>query len=289
MTNSADGTVARIDPSQLDAHVNPRVVIGGPPPVEGDINPVAISDSGVWVTAFGQDGLGGAPGGDWRGSLRKIDGETGDVQHPPILAMDATWFGPTAANDDAVWITAMRFGDEAPHNIVLRVNGNTGEVQAEIPIEAGDVAVGPDAVWILEFGAERKDTLTRIDPLSGEVRARLELPRGATTSDADTALQVGGGAVWVALGNGVVRVNAATNEVSWMREFEGGASYVAATDSAVWVAHSLDGAISQLDPDTGAVVARIELEASFDRVVNPIVRDVEVSASGVWVIFEASG
>ena len=98
-------------------------------------------------------------------------------------------------------------------------------------------------------GDAGEQTISRIDPRTGE---SAHVRRDAEP----TELAVGAGAVWMTSSrphrprrSTPVR-DACGSRARWAR----GPSGIAVTDGAVWVANSLDGTVSRIDPATGAVV-----------------------------------
>ena len=141
-------------------------------------------------------------------------------------------------------------------------------------------------------------TLSRIDPVTGEVVAKVEVGRGAV----DVAVDERSGAVWVAglalskdydggpsgqnlKDNKLSRVDPQTNRVEAEIPIRsgtpgGGAQNVAVGAGAVWVA-SADGRLLKVDPATDRVVATVPLGDYSSHVV--------VSAGSVWVSGQNSG
>jgi streptogramin lyase len=122
------------------------------------------------------------------------------------------------------------------------------------------------------------------NPLTGKptITAEIAVPDGLTAYDVD----VGAGAVWVALDEGIVddggggsigRIDPATNEIVDLIPVERTPyrDQIAATGDAVWVASG--SAVERIDPTTNEVVARVEIG---DRSAAAVAAD----ATGVWVL-----
>src|SRR5215207_6161711 len=143
-------------------------------------------------------------------------------------------------------------GRRQPGDVMLRVDPRTNRVVDRIPVDSpSGLAFGHGSVWVTSAAY---GTVSRIDPQTGEVVAKIEVGRGAVDESS--------GAVWVAgldLSEDYVeydppkysedrklsRVDPATNRVvaeipiraGWP---DGGAQSVAAGKGAMW-AQSVDG------------------------------------------------
>jgi streptogramin lyase len=122
------------------------------------------------------------------GRLTRIDLDTGEqttVDLPPGKPV------AVSSGQEAVWV-GIRGADEGdvPPSAVVRVDPRTTQVAQTIPVADGvqDLEYGGEAVWLTNRAA---DTLTRIDPRTGEQRA---VPTGRDPA----GLAHGAGAVWVA-------------------------------------------------------------------------------------------
>ena len=132
------------------------------------------------------------------------------------------------------------------------------------------VAVGEGGVWVVRDGRR----VIRIDPATGAVVARI----GAGDelgSERPCGIAVGQGAVWVTtLSGAVARINPRTNRLSRLIEIEDAVCVVAAR-SGVWVTSPNLGLVTRIDPDTGDVVAEIE--------VGGFPQGIDVGFGSVWV------
>ena len=105
----------------------------------------------------------------------------------------------------------------------------------------GDIAIGLGAVWFSSGNA----TLTRIDPRTGRVAARIR-HRGVTPDDV-SSVAVGEGAVWVSSCCSIVtRIDPATNAVA--AAIEGFGGQIAAGLGGVWLAAAADGLLWRIEP-----------------------------------------
>lgn len=137
----------------------------------------------------------------------------------------------------------------------------------------GSVVVAFGSVWVANGQAM---TVTRLDPRTDEVLARIPTP------DAASVIGVGAGAIWVTslAGNSVTRIDPALNRVTRTVSLAprgGGALGVTVFDGFVWVANH-DGqpttSVSKIDPSTM-------------RVVDVIAVGAEASAGPVWILSAA--
>jgi DNA-binding beta-propeller fold protein YncE len=155
------------------------------------------------------------------------------------------------------------------------------------------LAFGHGSVWVTSAAY---GTVSRIDPQTGEVVAKIEVGRGAV----DIAVDESSGAVWVAgldLSEDYVeydppkysedrklsRVDPATNRV--VAEIpiragspDGGAQSVAVGKSEVW-AQSVDGRLFKVNPATNEVAAMVSLGEWSSHLA--------VFRGAVWATFQA--
>lgn len=104
--------------------------------------------------------------------------------------------GAVVAGFGDLWI------DDRTRQRLLRVDGRSGQVEAEIPID-GRVAlsVGSGAVWALQagdgYGLGLGGPVLRIDPRSNRVRARIPLATSSGRSRLGLGIQADAGGAWV--------------------------------------------------------------------------------------------
>jgi virginiamycin B lyase len=189
--SSGRGEVARIDPDTNRV----AAIISTPADTTGHL---AAGEGGVWVA---QNVLG----------LYRIDPATNQVVAKiPIqegnrrLALEGV-----AVGGDAVWVAGTWAQESAPderghveyvateEEAVYRIDPETNTpTPVSVAADHGPIAFGEGALWV----TSRADAqLSGIDPDSGEVSRTLALDQG------ERLLDVGGGAVWVADGDGGFR------------------------------------------------------------------------------------
>jgi YVTN family beta-propeller protein len=243
VANTGDGTVSRVDPKSRT--VVETIGIGAP------VIDVAAGDGAVW-TANGSDG-----------TVTEIDPKTNtvvqtiDLRGPDELAPDEThavaigagavWVAKgsrrivridpltgliaatidvraqpadVAVSGDAVWTATSA-------ERVLRIEPRTNQVVAEAAVGyPGSVAAGPDAVWVGTFPT----TVWRIDPISTTVAGTVETRVGGI------AVALAPGAVWIADGRSILRVDPRTNAVKTRIRLGATATDLAADAKALYVA-----------------------------------------------------
>ena len=155
----------------------------------------------------------------------------------------------------------------------------------------GSVAVpqGPCAATDEGFGAVWTATcepggVSRIDPAKASVTGHVALPM---TSDGESSIGVGEGAVWALIdGSGcrlcaVARIDPKTLKITNRYPVPGGASAVRAGLGGIWVTNSQTDSVVRLDPSTGKIVATIPVASGP--------RFFDVGAGAVWVMAQSAG
>jgi virginiamycin B lyase len=135
---------------------------------------------------------------------------------------------------------------------------------------AGGLVFGAGSVWGSSGGQ-----IFRFDPATNTVVSHV--------STDGRPMVFSAGSVWVIADNGkLVRIDPATNSVSATIQLPGDASFMAATDNAVWVAEgppdSAGSHLWKIDPTTNQVVGQVKLGLAS------ALDDVAVGDDGdVWV------
>jgi hypothetical protein len=230
-----------------------------------------------------------APGEPVITHLKRVDPRTGEVVE--VIPLKGSWgFPELAVGAGSVWVSNGEFSDPKPGrypgDLVLRVDPQTKRVVDQIPVDTPTgLDFGFGSVWVTSgsYG-----TLSRIDPKTGEVVAKIDVDHGAV----DVAVDESSGAVWVGglswktkpENNKLSRVDPATNRV--VAEIpiradarDGGADNVAVGEGAVWVL-SVDARILKVDPETNKVADMVSVGyASWE---SPLV----VYGGGVWAMVQ---
>jgi streptogramin lyase len=161
------GTVYRIDPSTNRVVATIRV--------GGSVQGIAVAPARIWVTRPLQG----------PGDVIRIDPHTNRVAGAPITVGP----GPTQVvyGQHALWVQ-----DTSPAS-VMRVDPATGRVATVVgtrPVPRGSFVVGAIAIGYGSLWTAANDSLTRIDPRTGQVQAGVHIPRAQE-------IAIGAGEVWV--------------------------------------------------------------------------------------------
>lgn len=212
--------------------------------------------------------------------LGRVDPRTGEVV--ATIPIEGLWdaFTQVASGAGSVWVSSGYYETghapkRTPSDVVFRIDPRTNRVVDRIPVDPPTgLAFGHGSVWAtsISYG-----TVSRIDPQTGEVVAKIRVGRGA----ADIAADENSGAVWVASSylpkdfggydwpkysedRNLTRIDPETNHVveeipiETHSRYGGGAWNVAVGEGAVWVL-SGDGNLLKVDPATNEIAARISL------------------------------
>lgn len=231
--------------------------------------------------------------------LRRID--PGSLEEMATVRFMRTDVSGVAFGAGAVWLSLSGRGPSGGG--VARLDPTTNKVTDNVRVKSPiGVDFGDGALWV----ASRNGTVSRVDPGSGEVEAKIRVSAGGAN---DVAVDEKSGAVWFAVTGSpedgaelspedydrgtrpkpnedfkLVRVDLATNRVVAEvpieeNAIEGGASSVAVGGGAVWVT-SVNGKLLRVDPATNRVVDKLSIgDYSFD---------VEASEESVWASSEVN-
>lgn len=234
-----------------------------------DAQSLAPGNGGVWVTLASQNAIG------------RLDPATGEIVRRISVA---GWPYDLVEHDGDLWII------DYEHNKLIRMDGRTEEVRAEIRVERPtDVVIGEGAVWAtVHVGRRDKGEsivgnggqIARIDPAANTVVALLDVgPR-------PYFLAVGFGAVWTgnATGASVSRIDAATNDVTTIPISQDGAFDIEVVGDSVWAIVAEQHWAPPCDPDTSFFV-RIDPTTNTvrERIAFPCPGSLTVDGDGLWV------
>jgi hypothetical protein len=154
---------------------------------------------------------------------------------------------PTAAGEGAVW-TAV--GTSETEDILWRIDAVT---EQPVPLPntkgAGWPAVGEGFAWVTCLGKDipcRGPSVLKLDPRSGTTLATISLP------EYPIAITAGLGAVWVAMHEGLAKIDPLAEEVTGV--FQGNYSKIGTAGGSVWAASYDPDRVYRIDPTTGAVL-----------------------------------
>jgi YVTN family beta-propeller protein len=227
--DSADGTLARIDPA---THAVQQIPVGSTP------SAVAITGPDAWVTNSGD------------GTVSRVSTVTNRV-------VDTIQVGnlpaAIAAGSGAVWVA-----NEADAT-VDRIDPATDDVTTKGGIQVGarpdGIAVGPGGVWV----ANGEDgTVQRIDPATDQADGPVHVGAGPA------GIAVTPGAVWVAnsLDLTVSEVDPASGAVTATVDVGDGPSSIVVAGNSLWVSDEFDATLDRIDVRAARVVRRVHLGSS---------------------------
>jgi peptide/nickel transport system substrate-binding protein len=211
------------------------------------------------------------------------DGSAGAVEPPPARSRRRLWpvsAGVAVAAAIVLAVLASTRDDKAQ---ALRVPANgIGVVEDGKIVAAGalgkspsDVAAGAASLWVT---SRDEQTVSRVDPETGEVRQTIHVSSGATAVAADER------GVWVAnsLAGTVSRVDPRTDTVVQTITLHGTPSAIALGRGAVWIANKDRSTVSRLNARTGVLAGRAVP-------VGPSTTALALAADSLWVADEERG
>ncbi len=253
--------VARVDPATDEVVAHIRV------PGTGDYGRIAVGEGSVWVTApdLRADGS--------RGNLVRIDPATNEVASTIHIG------GPIqglAVGDGSVWVTV----PDGVASTVYRVDPSTERVVDTVRVgeAAGSVVFAEGSVWVNHEWAG--GSVDRIDPATDHVAATLDVP----------AVQaVGDGALWVATGDEVVRMDPDSGDAQARIPIPR-AQDVVVEGSTVWVLASPRSSDPTLFEPIAGTAAVVRIDAGTNAVIGePVPLDdlqpiaLTADEQGAWV------
>jgi YVTN family beta-propeller protein len=182
VSNSADGTISRIDPTTR--RVLATIRLGG-----RNIGALAVRHGMLWVLRDDYDLS------KHGGELIRIDPKTNTVAGTTILGKNMCgWFG-MAFTRGAIWVTA-----DAQRK-VIRIDPATGRIVTRIRMDGPPVVpvVSRGELWVADEGNESR--LWRIDPATNHVSNGRKFP------GLGWRIQPRGGKFWTTDGTNVTEVN----------------------------------------------------------------------------------
>ncbi len=213
--------------------------------VAGSPTDVAVGAGSVWVAGFDEG----------QGTLTDVDPASGNAQR--TVGLPYARLVAVAAGAEQLWVAA---NDPGRGNAVLRIDPVTLEVVASVPFEQvlRDLAVGEGAVWATthtggQAGAiGAKGVLTRIDPQTAGRTGEVLYPESGTAVTGGSRLVAAYGAVWAIGGFELLRIDAATLDLTAQVPVTSTDVYdIAAGAGAIWLGvGDVPGEVLRIDPDT---------------------------------------
>jgi YVTN family beta-propeller protein len=165
---------------------------------------------------------------------------------------------------------------------VVHVLASTGQVRAGASFaELNGIADGLGGVWVTGGYARQNHILYAVDPASGRVVGKVELPSRVVINPNDVA--IGGGAVWAAVGASVYRVqpvSALSGAAVVTRAFaalppDGVIGDLVVDAGALWVSDTTHGKVYRFAASTGRLEAVVPVGGTAGAMA--------VGDGGVWV------
>jgi peptide/nickel transport system substrate-binding protein len=227
ITNTTDGTVARLDAS--GAQLIQTIDVGSSP------SGIASGFGAIWV----------ANGGDRtvsriNPSTNKAVGTVTVGNAPSGIATDDHWVWVTNRLDGTVSRFAPDGGDVETFNVGQTLLG---------------IAVGAGAVWVTDFDS---GVVIRLDQKSGAETDRIHVGHGPSAIAASAA------GVWVvnALDGNVSRIDPATDSIRATTLVGDEPTGIGVGPSGVWVAVSSTSEMVHIDPATDQIAGRLAVGAT---------------------------
>lgn len=202
--------------------------------VKGDPDWLAVTADAVWVTSDDVD------------HVIKLDPKTN--RPGTIITVHKSCSG-MAVGFGSLWVPSC--GD---HNLV-RMNAETGEIQATIPASPADseggITTGAGSVWLV---TSANGELTRVDAATNQVAARIRIPAGSFNPLFADRM------VWVSSnsGNSLLRIDPAANKLVGATPIGPMPRFLTAGSGSIWVLNQGDGTISRVDAKSGKLLATIQ-------------------------------
>lgn len=211
------------------------------PPVirTGQVLGMAVGPDGVWAAAHRE------------GVVRLIDPRTNRVARTVRVGDSGSQPGDPDVAAGALWVPLFQGGR------LQRVDLRTGAVTTALRGTFWQAAAGYGSVWLLEWRGQGPGwtdwngrTVTRLDPRSGKVTARIAVRGGARN------LAAGEGGVWVVSQGAVDRIDPRTNRITARVRVAPAPEQVRVGEGRVWVT-CRGGALAGIDPRRLKQTARI--------------------------------
>jgi DNA-binding beta-propeller fold protein YncE len=208
-------------------------------------SPLAVSGNAVWVAT--------------ENTVIRLDPKSGEVVARIPFCTGEPFI--LSASDSAVWVGSLgSYWSWVRHYTVSKIDPQTNGVVTTLPQEfsmrSARVIAGTNALWLLDGWA---DTLSRIDPTSGQVVATVALGPYRLAA-------VGEGAIWFvnAREGNVIRINPETNQVTGTIPLphpdDGHPDEIygppRSAEDVIWIASSAER-FHGIDPSTNQVVATL--------------------------------
>ena len=243
--DARDGTITRVDPEAR--RVVKTIGIGAP------VVDLATGLGGVWAATGGF------------GEVVRIDPEVGAVAQRIPVSDPAD---PVVPSVPSVGVGDGRVWAGVPDGLA-RIDPSSGDVVDTVHLDGNQalqIAAGGGAVWVTTIANRAK----RVEASSG--RPTAEFYAGGWVYP----VALGGGSAWVGGLRGLAKLQPDTGaSLSSSAEIRG-VTGIAFGEGSVWLTNSLTSDVVRVDPETGAIDARIPLGGQGE--------DLVVHRGLVWVV-----
>lgn len=201
--------------------------------VEGSPDWMVVTDDAVWVTSSSVN------------HVVRMDAKT---NRPGLVVTINKPCSGLAAGFGSIWVPS------CGSHTLIRVDPQTGKIQAEIPIgpadSEGGITVGAGSVWM---ASDSKGLLSRIDPLTNKVVAEITIPSGSF------APAFADGAVWITSTehNVLTRVDPDSGKAVASIPIAPKPRFLTVGNGSVWTLNQGDGTISRVDTKTNRLIKNI--------------------------------
>ena len=202
--------------------------------VEGSPDWMVVTDDAVWVTSASAN------------HVVRLDAT---ANRPTKIVTVSKPCSGLAAGFGSIWIPSC-----GSHNLV-RVDLQTGKIQAEIPVgpadSEGGIAVGAGSVWM---ASDKKGVLSRVDPQKNKAIAEISIPSGSF------APAFADGVLWITSTqhNLLTRVDPQSNKATTSIPIGPQPRFLTTGAGSVWTLNQGDGTISRIDTKSNKLIATIE-------------------------------
>jgi outer membrane protein assembly factor BamB len=256
------GTVYRIDPDT--AEILAEIVVPSVPGWEVGGGGMEVADGSLWIAGYLDEGD--------QGALLRIDAATNALAD--VVPLGGQFAGDVAVDEHGIWLTV--FSEPSVELVRVKRAPLLVDLRTSLDVDWAREIVSVDGqVWV----RTTQGALSKVDPQTGDVVQRVDVPGGLTS------LTTFEGAIWGATwkaseGNLLARIDAATGEVLLLPAETLG-FLVESGPSGLWGRWDPGTrgtlGIARFDPATGRVDASVALEGGNQPVA------MAVAPGSVWV------
>jgi virginiamycin B lyase len=196
---------------------------------------VLTTDNAVWVASTRPN------------SIQRIDPVTNKIVSTVVLAGEAC--SGLTMGFESIWVPVC---GKKPS--LARLDAVKNKIVAVLPVGSagpeGGIAVSADSIWIV---TDKKGTLVRIDPDTGTVRQKIQIPPGSYNP------LFSEGIIWITGFDSSVltAVDAVTDEVLGSIPVGRNPRFLTAGGGSIWTLNQGDGTVSRVDEKSRRLTATI--------------------------------